>query len=108
MNNVKFYASVVTCVVVLLFGISLSFAGEDEVQKLQARITQLQSEIESNGKEYKELAASISTDRAHCELASAKESQLSKLNGSNNAKRTEIEILNQLLSNDESAVKLGK
>ena len=111
MQKVKVYAGIVATVFLLFFGLALSFkvfAGEDEVAKLQARIAQLQQEIENNGNEYKNIAASIATDRAHCDLASAKESQLAKLNGSNNAKRTEIEILGQLLSQDDSTVKLGK
>ncbi len=111
MNNIKFNASIVAGVVLLFIGIAFSvkvLAGEDEVAKLQARITQLQQEIESNSKEYQGIAMSIREDRARCDLASAKEAQLSKLSGANNAKRTEIEILNTLLQDKDSVVKLPK
>lgn len=92
----------------IVFGFGTAFAGEDEQAKIRNRIDQLTREIERNGQEYQGISASIAEDRARCDLAKAKEAQLSRLNGANNAKRTEIEILSNLLLDDNSAVNLGK
>ncbi len=80
--------------------IGSAFAGEDEQTKLRNRIAELEQQIKENQEEYKGISESLATDRSYCELAKAKETQLSRLNGSNNAKRTEMEILTNLLKDD--------
>ena len=94
----------------LIFGLIRGFvlAAQDEVGRIKARIQQLQDEIERNGREYQGISQSIDEDRARCDLAAAKSLQLSKLNGANNAKRTEIEVLESLLQREDAEVKLGK
>lgn len=94
----------------LVLGAAVGFvrAGADEVTKIKDRITQLQTEMARNSVEFDGLSASIGEDRAHCDLAAAKEAQMSRLNGSNNAKRTEIEVLESLLTKDDAAINLGK
>lgn len=87
-----------------LIVIGSAFAGTTEQQKLQDRITQLEAQIADNQNEYKGISDSLATDRAHCEMATAKETQLSRLNGMNTAKRTEIEILTNLLSDGDAVV----
>lgn len=108
MNKYKLYGGIASGVVLLIVaitGMSTVFAGEDEVAKIRARVAQLKEEMARNSREYNLIAASIVKDRSHCELAASKEVQLSKLQGSNAAKRTEQEILLSLLSDKDSAIK---
>ena len=109
--NTKHYIIVAGLIVVSSFGIGYihgAFAGESEVARIEERISQLQREIQENQEQYRGIALSIGANRAHCDLAAAKEAQLTKLNGSNSAKRTEIEILSSLLIKDDAEIHLGK
>lgn len=92
----------------LIVGVGRAIAGQDEEAKIRSRILQLQTEITRNSTEYAGISSTLSRDRAHCDMAAAKEVQLARLNGSNNAKRTEIEVLESLLSREDAEVKLGK
>ena len=84
--------------------INRASAGEEEIVKLQNRISELKAQIVENQTEYKGLSDSIGEDRARCELARAKETQMSKLNGANTAKRTEIDLLSGILERSDSAI----
>lgn len=111
MSKFKVYTGIAAVAFFLFLGamgIGSTFAGEDDVAKIQSRIAQLQEEILQNQEEYRGIAASIREDRARCELAAAKETQLARLSGANNAKRTELEILNTLLQDKNATVKLPK
>ena len=111
MNKIKLYGGMTAALFLLVMGITLAsraFAGESEIQKIQNRITLLQMQIEENKEEYLGISDTVKGDRARCDLATAKETQLAKLNGSNTAKRTEIEILSNLLQDGDAAVHLPK
>ena len=95
---IKTYTIIGSLVLLLILGVGFTaFSKENENALDEARIIQLEREIQSNIDEYQTIAPQKERNQSRCSLADTQGKQMTALNAANNAKRAELQFLKSKL-----------